>query len=170
MNAPEIKELLKNSYAFRSSSIFIPEYTWGDLRIDALVLDTRRRWIRGFEIKISRNDFLQDDKWVLYSEFCSSLSIVCPAEVIQPSEIKKPFGLMWVEPGKWETRLLWKKKPIKFQKRNSLAWFWTYTNVLEKEIIRMDREMAIMKRHINDNNLSQIPPLRPFITDGELNA
>ena len=150
MTAQEIKDYLKNAYAYRTSSIFIPEYTWKGLRIDAIILDTSKRWIRGFEIKVSRGDFLQDDKWLLYSEFCSSLSIVCPADVVKPEEIKKPFGLLWIVPTLWGEKitghhLVWKKKPMNFQRRDSLAWFWTYTHVLETEILRLDREASHLR-------------------------
>jgi len=151
MTALEIKKFLKRSYAFRTQSIFIPEYTYGDLRIDAIVVDTARRWIRGFEIKTSRSDFLQDDKWVLYSEFCSSLSVVCPEGVVRPEEIKKPFGLLWIlhKTDAYNPRnLIWKKKPLNFQKRQSLSWFWTYTNVLEKEILRLDREAGLLRERV----------------------
>jgi len=34
MTAQEIKDYLKNAYAYRTSSIFIPEYTWKGLRIE----------------------------------------------------------------------------------------------------------------------------------------
>ncbi len=156
MIASEIKDYLKNAYAYRTSSIFIPEYTWGNLRIDALIVDISKRWIRGFEIKVSRSDFVRDDKWVLYSQFCSSISIVCPAEVVKPEEIKKPFGLLWLVPSKYGNagigddptmgyRLSWKKKPMNFQRRDALAWFWTYTHVLEMELLRLDREAADLR-------------------------
>jgi hypothetical protein len=65
LTASELKAILKNAYAFRGHSLFIPEYTWKDLRIDALIVDINRRWIRGFEIKVNRGDFLKDDKWTL---------------------------------------------------------------------------------------------------------
>ena len=154
MTASEIKNILKNQYAHQWASVFVPEYTSGDLRIDALVVDTRKRWIRGFEIKTSRSDFLQDNKWILYSQFCSSISIVCPEGLIQADEINKPFGLLWVlntDKVTYDMRTqitVWKKRPQNFQKRNSLAWFWTYTHVLETEIVRLDREMAYAKNTI----------------------
>lgn len=146
MKAQEIKDVLFNSYTY-SSSVCVPEFTWNDLRADAIILDIKKRWIRAFEIKVSRSDFLQDDKWVMYSQFCSSLSVVCPENLIQPNEIEKPFGLLWVLPEDNLTsdyrnkRLLWKKKPQNFQKRNSLSWFWTYTKVLEREFLRLDFEL-----------------------------
>ena len=146
MTAAEIKEILKDSYAFRSYSLFIPEYTWKDLRVDALIVDISRRWIRGFEIKVNRADFIKDDKWTLYSEFCSSLSVVCPEGLIHPEEIQKPFGLVWISQGR--DRVKWKKKPVNFQRRNSLSWLWTYTHVLETEIIRLDREADLLRREL----------------------
>lgn len=74
----------------RWGSIYIPEFTFDGLRIDAVIIDLTHRWIRGFEIKIRREDFQTDCKWQLYSEFCSSLSIVCPEGLIQPDEIIQP--------------------------------------------------------------------------------
>ena len=147
MTAKEVKETLKRLYAYRTSSIFIPEYTWKDLRIDALIVDIRKRWIRGFEVKVNRGDFLRDDKWMLYSEFCSSLSVVCPENIVMPEEIKKPYGLLWIMEERYGHRLVWKKKPMNFQKRDGLAWFWTYTNVLETELLRLDREVAYIKQY-----------------------
>jgi len=148
MTAAEIKEILKNSYAFRSYSLFVPEFTWGDLRIDAIMLDLSRKWIRGFEIKTDRGDFLKDDKWTLYSKFCSSLSVVCPEGLIQPKEVEKPFGLLWIVAGQHGQRVSWKRKPANFQRRNSLSWLWTYTKVLETEIIRLDREAGYLRQRV----------------------
>lgn len=114
------------------NSVCIPEFTWGDLRVDAAVVDLRTRWIRGFEIKMSRADFQRDEKWILYSRFCSSLSIVCPHGLIKPEEVEKPFGLLWVGEGSVQ----WAKKPKNLQKREAFAWLWTYMNVIERENFR----------------------------------
>lgn len=138
MNATDIKRILAQS---NYNNVFIPEFTWGDLRIDSIMIDTQHRWIRGFEIKTSREDWIQDNKWIRYTAFCSSLCIVCPEDLIQPQEIEKPFGLIWVtDKPRFETSYLkvqYKKKPINFQKRNSLSWFYTYLRVLEVELRRM---------------------------------
>jgi len=61
------------------------------------------------------------------------------------------IGLLWVDPENWKKSswgnrsLIWKKKPMNFQRRDSLAWFWTYTHVLETEIIRLDIEAARLR-------------------------
>jgi hypothetical protein len=131
-------------------SICIPEFTWKDLRIDALVVDLRTRWARGFEIKMNRGDFLRDEKWECYTQFCSSLSIVCPEGLIQKAEVASPFGLLWVTRGPWGTGigLKWVKKPKRFQKREGLAWLWTYVRILEMELPRLNGAVDMLKAHI----------------------
>lgn len=138
MNAETIREIIRE----QESGLFIPEYTYGDLRIDAAVIDVRRRHVRGFEIKVSKEDYLRDKKWQLYSSFCSSLSIVCPAELLQVEDVSKPFGLIWAyEDG----RLVYQRFPRNLQSRESLAWTFTYLSVLEKEIARLVPENYSLK-------------------------
>ena len=144
LTSTEIYKILgQNAY----SNLCIPEFTWGDLRIDAIMIDVKHRWIRGFEIKINKNDFKNDYKWVEYSRFCSSLCIVCPEGLIQPEEIEKPFGLIWIPDKPCGTEIQYKKKPINFQKRNSLSWLYTYTRVLETEFRRIYFELNQKNEH-----------------------
>ena len=145
MTSYDIQRYLRKSTGY--NSVYVSEFTWGDMRIDGILIDIKDRWIRGYEIKVSIQDFSNDKKWVEYSEFCSSLVIVCPEGMIEPNEVSKPFGLLWVKEEKESERkhrehsLIWKKKAINFQKRNSLAWYWTYTKVLETEFKRLDNEI-----------------------------
>ncbi len=141
ITATEISNVLsKSAY----SNLYIPEFTWGDLRIDAILIDTKHRWIRGYEIKVNKQDFLKDNKWVDYSKFCSSLCIVCPEGLIQPEEIEKPFGLIWITDKSWN-KIQYKKKPINFQRRNSLSWLYQYCRVLETEFRRIHFELISNK-------------------------
>jgi hypothetical protein len=119
------------------NSLVIPEFTFGDLRIDAIAIDIRHRWIRGFEIKIKREDYVRDTKWTLYSEFCSSLSIVCPEGLIQKDEVQPPFGLLWFCGEDDYLTPRWIRKPKNIQKRDSMAWIFTYLRVLEAEMPRL---------------------------------
>jgi hypothetical protein len=146
MNSSEILTILCHSSNY--NEIYIPEFTYGNMRIDAIAIDLCHRWIRGFEIKISRSDFLKDKKFVLYTQVCSSISIVCPANLINPEEIEKPFGLLWIKPkDSFDYRQIeWKKRPQNFQKRNSLAWLWTYIHVIEKEFPRINEELIRIKQ------------------------
>jgi len=133
ITAADIREVLSHT---NYDNLFVPEFTWGGLRIDAILIDTDHRWIRGYEIKVDRKDFLKDNKWVDYSTFCSSLCVVCPEGLIQPEEIQKPFGLIWINNRSYD-RIQYKKKPSNFQRRNSLAWLYTYVRVLETEFRRI---------------------------------
>lgn len=141
MTAEQIQDRLKEMAGWYG--IYVKEFTFDSLRVDAVIIDTYKRWIRGFEIKVTRSDFLRDQKWEKYTEFTSSLTIVCPEGLIQPEEIRKPFGLLYVsEMG----GVRFAKKPMKFQHRGSLAWLYTYTKVLEKELPRLQRENDNLKR------------------------
>jgi hypothetical protein len=134
-----IKQIIKNMSGFHS--IFVDEFTWKDRRVDCLIIDLRHRWLRGYEVKTSLADFRHDIKWTEYTEFLSSLSIACPTGLISPNEIQKPFGLLWIS----NKGVQWKKRPMNFQDRKSLAWFWTYLRVLELETPRLKRENDNLK-------------------------
>ena len=125
--------------------VYVPEFSFAGRRIDAAVIDTSKRWIRGFEIKLSRSDWLRDEKWQENSRFCSSLSVVCPEGVIEEHEVESPFGLLWVmnEP-RFPVR--WVRKPKRFQRRDALAWLYTYVSVIEKELPRLNNEVARLVR------------------------
>lgn len=130
-------------------SIYVPEFTYGAHRIDAAVIDLQSRWIRGFEIKTSFSDFKRDDKYLLYSQFLSSLSIVCPIGLIPAVEVQKPVGLLWIGGSATFPEFHWVKKPKRFQCRESLAWFWTYTHVIEKELPRLEFENQTLRAEIS---------------------
>lgn len=51
--------------------------------------------LTGYEVKTSRADYLQDNKWHLYRPYCHQLYLVCPKGLIQPSEVPEWAGLMW---------------------------------------------------------------------------
>ncbi len=50
----------------------------------------------GYEVKISRSDFLGDQKWQLYLPFCNLFSFVCPSRLIEGRELAEGVGLIWV--------------------------------------------------------------------------
>lgn len=47
-----------------------------------------------YEIKVSRNDFLQDNKWRFYLPYGNEVYFVCPPGVIDKSELSEEAGLM----------------------------------------------------------------------------
>ena len=50
--------------------------------------------IQGYEVKVSRSDFLNDQKWMAYLPMCNQLYWVCAADVCDISEIPEPCGLI----------------------------------------------------------------------------
>lgn len=64
------------------------------------------RWF-GYEVKVSRSDFLRDEKWQSYLPLCNHFSFVCPYGMIQPEELPAEVGLLWVNKvgtGLWTKR------------------------------------------------------------------
>ena len=115
-------DLIKSLLAIRhSKDVFVEECKNGPthgatnlLKLDAWAMS--RSWTNpitfGYEIKVSRSDFLGDNKWPQYLKYCSQFYFVAPSGVIKPDELPKRVGL--VVPTKNGTKLLTKKKaPIR---------------------------------------------------------
>jgi len=79
-------------------------------RMDAWAM--RRSWrnlcMRGYEIKVARSDFLNDNKWPRYLRLCNELYFVSPPSVIDVFEVPKEAGLLILS--KTGSRLWTKKK------------------------------------------------------------
>ncbi len=153
MTVLEIHAVLRRIGGFYG--VYVPEFTYGGRRIDAAIIDVSKRWIRGFEIKVSRADYLGDQKWHEYTEFCSSLSIVCPEGLIKKEEVPGPFGLLYVLNNSVLTNdlrnvgLKWEKKPKRFQRRDGLAWLYQYVRVIEKELPRLNMDVERLQRQLD---------------------
>ncbi len=85
----------------------------GSLKIlDGLAI--RKSWaapcFTGYEIKVSRSDFLRDAKFYTYEELCNCLYIVCPKGMIDRTEVPESVGLMYYNLDK--KTLTTKKKAI----------------------------------------------------------
>lgn len=109
--------LLDLLLARHSKDLAIPECKSGPThyastfqKIDLWVM--KKSWASpqtyGYEIKVSRNDFLRDDKWQNYLEFCSDLYFVAPPGVIEKEEVPADAGLLVSSNN--GTRLYTKKK------------------------------------------------------------
>jgi hypothetical protein len=49
----------------------------------------------GYEIKVSRSDFLRDDKWQEYLPVCTSFYFAVPHGLITPNELPEGIGLIY---------------------------------------------------------------------------
>ncbi len=81
-------------------------------RIDCIVM--KMSWahprLDAYEIKSSRRDFLNDEKWMKYLPYCNYFSFICPSGLIQKEEVSEGVGLYWVT-GK-SRKIMQKKKPV----------------------------------------------------------
>ncbi len=121
ITAKVVRKLLADKHF---KDVFISECkdgpTWSGThsRLDAWVL--KRSWspvtMIGYEIKVSRSDFVNDDKWTNYLPLCNQLYFVCPAGLIQPDELPPHVGLLCAS--KTGTRLYTKKKAA----RREVEW------------------------------------------------
>ena len=68
--------------------------------------------ITGYEIKVSRGDFLQDAKWHLYLQYCNEFYFVVPNGLIKKEELPDNVGLIYYYP---ETGCLKKKKKAAYR-------------------------------------------------------
>lgn len=100
VTAAKIVELLAQRHA---EDVFVPECKDGPSgtgmrRLDAWVM--KKSWanpqIIGYEVKVTRSDFLRDDKWPAYLPMCHELYFVTPWKLVLPEEVPEGVGLMWV--------------------------------------------------------------------------
>jgi hypothetical protein len=101
-----------------SKDLWVPECNTGSAFIGCQRLDgwaLKRTWSPvtaiGYEIKVSRSDFLRDDKWTGYLGTCHQFYFVCPYGLIQQEELPDDVGLMWVT--KKGGRLYTKRKAVR---------------------------------------------------------
>ncbi len=84
--------------------------------------------ITGYEIKVSRSDFLGDNKWHLYLQYCNEFYFVVPVGLVAKNEIPEDVGLIYYYP---ETGKLLKKRRAVYrkieeilEKHQILGWSW----------------------------------------------
>lgn len=116
MKASQIVELLKVRH---HEDIFVEQCKNGPTtsvgKGQLCIIDCwamKRSWsnplMTGYEIKVSRSDFINDNKWQRYLSLCNCFYFVCPHGLIQPEELPSHAGLMWVS--KTGNRVFTKRK------------------------------------------------------------
>jgi hypothetical protein len=105
MRADHVLRALSRQYQRKGKVLFLTEVKTGPTwtrapaqRLDALAIT--KSWTKpsivGFEVKVRRSDFLKDDKWPGYLDFCHRMYFVCPEGLIKPAEMSGPCGLIYV--------------------------------------------------------------------------
>jgi hypothetical protein len=109
-------DILRLLEARHSDDVFVPECKDGPtqgtthFRLDAWVMNKSWRHPRatGYEIKISRSDFLRDIKWPEYLPLCNEFFFVAPKGLISVDELDAECGLMEVV---GTSRLMVRRRP-----------------------------------------------------------
>ena len=99
-----------------TNDLFVPECKDGatifgsHFRLDAWAM--KRSWVKpvstGYEVKVSRSDFLRDNKIPAYIDLCNELYLVAPSGVVNPEELPEGCGLL--VPASTGSRLFIKRK------------------------------------------------------------
>jgi hypothetical protein len=118
LTADDIRACFREYYQYRFNEVGLFEfgisgqdmgdiYYWG-CQFDAFMITPHRQIMKGFEFKVSRSDFLADQKsqrkryreggpkWKAYLRYCNLFYWVCPEGLIKPEEVEAPAGLIWI--------------------------------------------------------------------------
>lgn len=117
MKANIILDILRRKH---SEDTFVPECkdgptSYGYLRMDAWVMKNSWANLRfiGYEIKVSRSDFLNDEKWRGYLNYCNQFYFVTSSkEIIDRDELPKEAGLIVASKNGRSSRTV-KKSPFR---------------------------------------------------------
>lgn len=140
INAKDILSLLKSKHF---EDIFIPECkdgpTWdGHQRLDAWVM--KPSWAHpltiGYEIKISRSDFINDNKWRGYLQHCNEFYFVTPWKLVNEDEIPDGIGVLYVT--QTGNRLICKKK-AKYREVEISESFYRYILMCRCEVVEYSK-------------------------------
>lgn len=148
-----------------SKDVFVPECkdgpTWSGkhFRLDAWVMP--RSWTKlkyiGYEIKISRSDFLKDEKHIEYFNMCHELYFVAPQGIIKEDELSDGIGLLVVSKNGSN---LYMKKKAKYREIETPLGLLNYIIMCRAKIQRNEYEdknfnADYWKRHLEDKNLTR---------------
>lgn len=96
INALDIIDYLRKDGFNSNCEVGVTEFCpYGEgRRIDLFYFNRWDRQTRGYEIKITRADFLADKKWKQYLKFCNWFYFIAPEGVIKKEELPDNIGLI----------------------------------------------------------------------------
>jgi len=125
-------------------------------RLDAWAM--KRSWAHpctwGYEVKSSRGDFLKDDKWRAYMEYCNQFYFACPTGMIEVEELPQDVGLLWAS--KTGGRLYTKRKAA-HREANIPEDFWRYIVMsrIQARDSKSEHDRAYWTKWLEDRKLDR---------------
>lgn len=106
VTSTDIKKALANLHCkeffiteCKNGSTYFPP-AQGLLKFDGLAI--YKSWTNPkviiYEIKVSRGDFLQDNKWHLYLQYCHEFYFIVPSGMVKKTELPDNVGLKYYDP------------------------------------------------------------------------
>ncbi len=146
MTSHDIQKLLK---AKHSKDIYVPEckngqsYVEGLLRLDGLAIarSYANPMVTGYEIKVSRYDFMGDEKYHHYLKYCNCFYFVCPPDLIQPNELPDNIGLLWSSKN---CKKLYKKKKAVYIDQDIPADIYKYI-LITRAVIKQETNYYVQE-------------------------
>lgn len=100
--------------------------------LDALAI--RKSWVNplfiGYEVKVSRQDFMRDTKWHKYLPLVHQFYFVCPPGIIQPEELEPDVGLMYATAKTFSVK---KRAPYRNIEIDSLMLMYIIMNKIDSD-------------------------------------
>ena len=101
----QIKEYFKYVENKGSSLYSMFETGLDENRFDLIRIDPYRQYVRIFEFKSCRRDFISDKKWKNYLDYCHTFTFVCPREIIKKEDLPPGIGLLWLHKWQWKNQI-----------------------------------------------------------------
>ena len=132
INATDILNFIKKEPLNQNYTLGVSEFCpYGEgRRLDMFYFNRWNRECRGYEIKISRGDFLQDKKWETYLKFCTYFYFIAPAGIIKVEELPEKIGLIEID-----------VRQVDLAKES-----WRTSEVFEDDGISFEMEKRIVRR------------------------
>lgn len=168
ITAEHIEELLRKRH---EKDVLVSECkngeTWGArdlLKLDAWVL--RRTYSPlttiGYEIKVSRQDFENDQKWTGYLDLCHQFYFVCPAGLIRATDLPQRIGIIWASKDHLHTKRKAEWVNPDIEKLNRLL---IYVVMARSKIVANMNMVNINETDNSDNNESRLKIQQEWVAE-----
>ena len=163
ITSTDIKVALKEMHNSRSTyfitecktcSTYFPD-PQGLLIFDGLAITKSytKPCIVGYEIKVSRSDFLGDNKWHLYLQYCNEFFFVVPKGLVSKDELPEGVRLIYYDPdAKQELRTVKKAQYRKIEEPVGVYKYIIYSRLEEDRIPFYEDRATYAEDYIEDKS------------------